>query len=596
MEFGLLVMVLLSVFNSGSPASTTTPVLPTKADLGLLAEGDRVTLVANDNATAAWVTFSLTVTSKEALASTLELAKSRVTAMQTTLHATKMKADGMIKQCVAHFEGAKAVLDRWLSSFNRIQGFIGTESEARDKVEACTLNFELDASTGLEALGEISDSFNTMLKTANDEWALDQNDKPAAQLKSSATFGYCDTAKETQAHLLSVEGNLNATLDALNELTNGRVPSRILSLLDDLECVADARQELTTVQNCLKTPKGLSCGLKVIPRDRLSIIAQAILVPFMVQEQLYRVQIPFRLPYFRPGVAMVADMSVCRLSLGHMLCPDQVQLRPDACLEALIERNVERILRWCSFEQLPLDDDPFVEHAPGTTLVAQRSPATITVVLDDEGITADPVLVYHRKPLVLSYGTKSITYPGSSTITTSEVHTFMFNMSVCEQFAGKVNPLRKLLEDLIPQDFEEILLLITAVVQICFLLPCCVALWRYCRGGNAHAADGNNRTWLQRWLPRQLASGDEPRRNRPSGLPSHARYTGASAPPAHELELLNALDRSEGDRDLIARNFYLIRNDYAQRGRKKTGVKWQTPATKAPTRSRRTRSAEDSNV
>jgi hypothetical protein len=261
------------------------------------------------------------------------------------------------------------------------------------------------------------------------------------------------------------------------------VPPSLLARVELRACIAAGKTEKTKLDRCVSTAHGLHCGLSVAQQKAVEHVAPLEFVPFLVGKAAFIIDFPMKRPYGKPNFGLVAEVASCDITASWIMCPEHVQLTPDSCLEALLGTDYERVLNSCEIKQLPLDTEPFIKSDARSVLVAQRSDEAVVVAAGDEGVTEDPVRIYTSEKVKISYGLKSRTWPGYAATAQPLVQTLKYNVTVLRLFADHANPYRALLRDLIPQDLEEILLMITALLQLLLVFPCGICLYRYCRKG-----------------------------------------------------------------------------------------------------------------
>ena len=298
----------------------------------------------------------------------------------------------------------------------------------------------------------------------------------------AATYKFCVDTQLVLSAAEQLRAALTRDLEIFNALTNYQVPAQVLAELDRAKCVPDAQFERTRVKSCDKYAEGLSCALQVVPLSAATDLHELLPVPFLVDDHLVSLDLKMARPVKKPGMTLLTDAHACDMD-GHVLtCHSPLDLLPNQCLEFIYAKDIGGITEHCTFQELPLDAIPFIaEIAQGKTLVSQRSPDhPVAISLDSEGVYTDPVLVQYKSVLTISYGSTMRTFAGVPT-NSDKVLTFLYNVSQREQFLGNVRVYHYLESNWVPDDLEELLTILSLVLQGILAIPCLVWFTNRCK-------------------------------------------------------------------------------------------------------------------
>jgi hypothetical protein len=261
-------------------------------------------------------------------------------------------------------------------------------------------------------------------------------------------------ALDSSRHLVDI---LDVAHTHLNLLTNGKVPGTMLSAIDLIDTKSAGRFEFTEIDKCVKMQEGLKCILQSTSSTDSLKIRKLYSLPFLVDEQI--IQIDWKSlqdPIVKANTLKIADKTGCHLTANRVNCPQQLVFKPNNCLEASVEGNVEKILKYCSFKHFDMQTEPFVYNYEGMTIVAQRNAEALTLKLSDERIFADPVKILHKDPLYISFNNNDSIIQGSLKVDEQKIITFKYNDSIKQEMALKSNSFQHFLQPFIPREWEVI--------------------------------------------------------------------------------------------------------------------------------------------
>jgi hypothetical protein len=293
-------------------------------------------------------------------------------------------------------------------------------------------------------------------------------------------------ALDSTRHLVDI---LDVAFTHVNLLTNGKVPGTMLNAIDLLDNNSAGRFEFTEIDKCVKMQEGLKCILQSTSSADSLKIRKLYSLPFLVNEQVIQIDWEsLQDPIVKADTLKIADKTGCHLTANRVNCPQKLVFDPNNCLEASVEGNVEKILKYCSFKHLDMQTEPFVYNFEGTTIVAQRNTEALTLKLSEERIFADPVKILHKDPLHISFNKNDTIIQGNIKIDEQEIITFRYNDSAKQQMALKSNTLQHFLQPFIPRKWEVILDMIGWALNVLGLILATKLTYEYvlkrCNGNN----------------------------------------------------------------------------------------------------------------
>jgi hypothetical protein len=250
--------------------------------------------------------------------------------------------------------------------------------------------------------------------------------------------------------------------------------------LDEHNCSKAAKIETTEVTYCSSTDKGLFCEVEIHSLSDAQEISLVKEVPFFHQGLLLQLDLGLERPVVVPGLAQLAEARDCQTA-GHTAhCPAGLLFKPDACLEYILANKIDKLSASCRFQTKPLNDIPYIlQFGVGKTLVAQRSAKPVSISLESSPITEDPVLIYHKTPVTIHYGSDVIVIPGDDGREKNQVILFKYNETTLDSIVVASDFATSWDQDLLPDDIKDVLTIVTLIIELVMLLPCCFILSKY---------------------------------------------------------------------------------------------------------------------
>jgi len=522
------------------------------ADLGLYLPGPKMSIMAKANSTTVLLTLALDDPTEDSVKTKFADNIALIKTMETCLHATKQATDTQIIQCKKEFEGNGKALTAMFDKVKKLFEYKSTDAAVASDNRICSVTAPFDLANLWARIEAIKGTFQYTMNVLDTQYNLNENGKPTTGQIGSGTFTYCATASQLQELIGDVTAFTQEYHNDLNSLSNAMIPAKYLSAMDDKSCVAAAKSELSFIEYCLNTVKGLQCIISVQQRLQMKTATPLVLVPFLSGKASYVLDLGMAKPFTLNGAPLVADLEGCTTTGNTISCPDNPTFLPSSCLEADLARDVEGIVNYCDFSRHDHHDPLVFNLLAGQTLVAQRSEQPLVLQLGDVTITEDPVLIEHSSNLLVVAGNRTSVVPGDAKIQAPIVHTFAYNATARAHFADSARPLTSLLRKLIPETAQEIIVIILAVAQASMAVPAVLAIRRYCAGastqrdtsGASSQSDSHERRGLfklSRWWKGKPDKRQSPRRREAIVYVPGGPARGASAHVAelHELQRLH---------------------------------------------------------
>jgi len=286
-------------------------------------------------------------------------------------------------------------------------------------------------------------------------------------------------------------------LQLLNTLAEKRVPSLVLRKLDQDGCSNKGSiSDNTRVDYCKKYLNNVMCKLHITAaKPTLGKIKMLFPTKFRIDNNVaVQLSLPYKVPIVDLQGAMVGDAGNCEVQGRKLICPDsKLEVHPDTCIEGILANEFSQILKSCRFRRLypnePGQDTKVwvLRLSEGRTIVSQLTDTNIIIRVGHKTVTLDPVYVKHKSTVRISYTDGkgelvTITVPGKDDFE-DVAHPFGYNSTMRKQFiieSKTVDRLQHIVSQLLPDDVEELLVLIGIVLQSCMIIPVMVAIWNKC--------------------------------------------------------------------------------------------------------------------
>ena len=299
------------------------------------------------------------------------------------------------------------------------------------------------------------------------------DDVTDAILRKTLVSQRCETYGLAETYMRTGLNSLRSELANINGLYNGHISPNLLAQMDGLIGIPRGNFEKTVITNLEVNSDGVYALLELTTSTERITVSEVIPVPILGKDFYAQVQWPYAETVVRDvTTARIANLNNCRKAGSSVFdCPKSFSLESDECLEAMISKQVDRILTACEFQRYQLRPDPLIRALNAYTLIAQRSDQAMTIQVGQKSVVHDPVLITHKDELQIFHTPNLTRIPGRPSATDNSVGQFIYNSTTLNTILNGATSSNFYTDWLFTPYTRDVLLIILGMLNLVIILP-----------------------------------------------------------------------------------------------------------------------------
>ena len=255
---------------------------------------------------------------------------------------------------------------------------------------------------------------------------------------------------------------------SLESLFNGQIPPSILSHLElTATCLRQGVPDRISHIVCSASPQYIDCLLHIMQSGEGTSVNKLIPVPYHSQNSVLALKFPPHLAY-KVGTGKTISLAECSIMGNKATCP-HMKFTADKCLEQL-QTPPTPLLSSCEIQRID-PKPPLITVTPLGTLVAQQSATPMIIEYGDHAIVSNTFILSNCLNIEVLHGSHKIIIPKVDRCT-----------NIFYDGTGNFTSLQMALRSrhwsttyysFLPNLTQEILILISIILQTLFLIPMC---------------------------------------------------------------------------------------------------------------------------
>lgn len=301
----------------------------------------------------------------------------------------------------------------------------------------------------------------------------------------------CDYIKSILEASETLKNDYENRLGQLNMLTNLRASDQLLSTIESGDCIGAGLEETTKILDVIKTPSGLWGKIAVTPIEKNDIVKELVSLPFKAKNGVFQIQWAQDMVMI-PETNLVGSRSICSETGGSLRCPEKgINFVRNECVKSVYSADSKGIIENCVFIRSKESENPLVyKISIGKTIVASYHTGIVKMQIGTETLYTTPIGILHTKPLTILSGKFTLEIDGDQNLELKQngididldTTVLLYNETILEKFAdGAEFDANDLIEDLLPDNVEEGVLMGSIVLQIATIIYLLLMCWtKFC--------------------------------------------------------------------------------------------------------------------
>ena len=311
---------------------------------------------------------------------------------------------------------------------------------------------------------------------------------PNKKQKQAASFMFLQGCRSSLNAARKLNDKMVQVLENLVMLTSYQTSAYLLTELNNLDLLKDfsQRMERVSIEHCSLSKNFLKCDLIIYPHSSAINSHMLVVLPFMVGDSAYKVDLGLAVPIIREDTLQVADADDCSRGDQSLICTSELSFQTMQCVEDILSNSTD-IKDSCYFKEITATERPFIYHYTGVTFVSQLSETPVIIMLGNELVTAKTAKINHHEPLSISFAEKTLAFKGDSSINENLVEVFLYNEEAFDEFVqSAIGRLGTKLWQWLPENYQNPILLLSLVSQIILSTSTCAICIYFRRKRAAH--------------------------------------------------------------------------------------------------------------
>ena len=291
---------------------------------------------------------------------------------------------------------------------------------------------------------------------------------------------YVDT-RVSFLYLTDTYDELRLMYSITEMLLNGQISDFLYNFLNEKVPGYKGTQERTKVDHCVKIGTGLKCLIEITKLENVGEGYYFTGVPFEFENEIYVMTLP---GYFMDNTGTFLAHACTPYQNGEG-CVD-VEFATSACLNAINSGDFPSIGQNCDFE-IVYQDSHFVKHTlQGGLVIGPAKKENLVVFVNGRNRVLEfPTYICDLGQVSISQGDFHTDF--SIACAPPVVSTFLYNETVLGIIFSNTNSWAKTLENILPEDMEDVILIGSLLLQLLslpFLVTvCCTCCNKNCKKG-----------------------------------------------------------------------------------------------------------------
>ena len=302
---------------------------------------------------------------------------------------------------------------------------------------------------------------------------------PDSLTLSGATFQISETLKAATRRAGAQLAQCFVRLGAINQLANGEVPGLAHAAITAAGCFSAGQIRKILVKTCNTVTGGFHCELLSSTKKQLKTVKKVFAVPHCRTSKTITLDLGRQVPFVETGLPSLGDLGKCTRVGGIYRCPPLHTLQVNSCLQSLLGGDQD-FLKHCAFKINPMDGAPLVQRIGKSSLLVARMCSSLNIrayIAGDPVYADDPILISSNQEVSLRTGGDSkILFVGKAL--KNIVHASKINASVLSAILENNGEGNSEIENFLPDSVEEVIMVVSIVLQLLLFFPCCIAAKR----------------------------------------------------------------------------------------------------------------------